>query len=78
MPIINGIEIDVAKAYIAKKVSRLARADVFGLGCGDKWSDVISRYIIADMFECTGGTALGKCDKDCLIGKMTKGLNNCC
>lgn len=78
MPIISGIEIDVARADIAKKVSRLSRADVFGLGCKDKWSDVMARYIISDMFLCTGGVNLGKCDKDCLTGKMTKGLNNCC
>ena len=62
MPIIDGIETEVAKAYIAKKVSRLARADVFGLGCRDKWADVMARYIIADMIDCTGMVNLGKCD----------------
>lgn len=78
MPIIADIEFDIVRYNISKKVGKLSRADVFGLGCGEKWGDVISRYIIADMFDCTGGVNLGQCDKDCLIGKMTNGFKNCC
>lgn len=73
-----SLEIQLTRADLSKRVARLSRADVIGLGCRDNWANVISRYIISDMFLCTNADALDKCDKDCLIGKMTKGLNNCC
>lgn len=79
MPIIDGIETILANYDNSKKISKLAKREVFGLSCDGDWSEVLCKYLIIDMFNCSGTDGLDQCDIDCLEGKLTAGLkNNCC
>ena len=74
-----GAEIILAESKISKDVSQLSKKEVFGLGKKANWSDVLCKYLIIDMFNCSGGDNLDQCDIDCLNGKLSTGLtNNCC
>jgi len=71
-------EQEVAKAKISKDVSDLAKKEVFGYKTKSNWNDVLCKYLIIDMFNCSGGETLNKCDIDCLNGKLSSGLQNIC
>lgn len=74
-----GAEQEIAKAKMSKDVSELARERLFGYKTKANWNDTLARYLIIEMFNCSGGKTLNQCDIDCLNSKLTSGLtNNCC
>ena len=74
-----GAEEIVAKASISKDVTKLSKREIYGVAEDGEWSGVLCKYLIIDMFNCSGASTLDKCDIDCLKGKLSSGLtNNCC
>lgn len=74
-----GIEILAGQTTMSKEVAKLSKREVFGNVEDSEWKDALCKYLIVDMFNCSGGETLNDCQKDCLNGKLTHGLtNNCC
>lgn len=74
-----GADIEIAKANISSETAKMTKKEAYGVAKPSDWSDILCKYLIVDMFNCSGGNSLDKCDKDCLKGKLSMGLtNNCC
>lgn len=78
--VIDYNEIELSKAQISKDIAKLASSEVYGLpDCGVKYGGILSKYLIADVLECTGGESLSQTQVDCLTGKLSENLTvNCC
>lgn len=74
-----GAEQVAAEASISKQVAKLSKREVFGVVDDSEWKDVLCKYLINDMFNCSGGSSLDDCEISCLKSKLAHGLtNNCC
>jgi len=77
--LLDEIAIQMAKTSLHKEVAKLSKKEVFGAVSNGDWNNVLGKYLIIDMFECTGASTLDQCEVDCLVGKLKNGLtNNCC
>ena len=73
-----GADIELAKIDISREVSKMTKKEAYGVAEPSDWSDILCKYLIVDMFNCSGGKTLDKCERDCLTGKLTTGLTNSC
>lgn len=64
------------KTLIAEDLTSVVLSDVFGIGKCNDWDNVLSRYLIIDMFSSTDATTLDASQLSCLTQKVFKGLNN--
>ncbi len=64
------------KKLIAEDLTDVVLSDVFGIGKCNDWDNVLSRYLIIDMYNSTDATTLNASQLSCLTQKVFKGLNN--
>jgi len=77
--VIDTVLIEASEAAIAKKVAKLANAEVFGFSdCGEKWGDVIAKSLIVDALLCSEVEVLNQVQVNCLQGKLSEDLTLSC
>lgn len=63
--------LQLAEGNLEKKLSKVALEKTFGLkNCDAQLNLLINRYLIIDMFNCTGAATLSQVQKDCLLGLL--------
>jgi len=63
--------LQLAEGNLSKNLAKLALSEGFGLAnCTADKMELINRYLIIDMFNCTAGADLSQVKKDCLLGLL--------
>lgn len=71
MSLNQALILQLAEGNLASKLSKAALDETYGLGnCDKQLVFLMNRYLIIDMFNCTGAANLNQVKKDCLLGLL--------
>jgi hypothetical protein len=76
---IDDVRVDLSKRQWASHVADLSGTEAYGLkNCRHTWGELLAKYLIFDVFDCTRFETLNQVQADCLIGKMSEDLTANC